>query len=53
MAAKQSAEMRAALALVAQGLNITRAAAQAGVHRLSLGRVLKKISEKSVGQALK
>jgi hypothetical protein len=45
MAAKQSAEMREALRLVAQGIPKREAARQAGVHWTSLHTALRKIRE--------
>lgn len=45
MAGKQSAEMRTALALVAQGVAIRAAARQAGVHWTSLHTALRKLRE--------
>lgn len=45
MPAKQSAEMREALRLVAQGVPVRQAARQAGVHWTSLHTALKKLRE--------
>lgn len=45
MPAKQSAEMKQALALVAKGTPIREAARQAGVHYTSLHTALKKLRE--------
>jgi lambda repressor-like predicted transcriptional regulator len=45
MGAKQSAEMKKALALVEQGIPIREAARQAGVWYTSLHAALKKIKE--------
>lgn len=46
MPAKQSQEMRNALALVASGVSVTQAAAQSNITRVAVQVALKKIRDK-------